>query len=791
MDSDAESDDVAQHPLQPPQVHQNETLSLESLLDMASDTSIFKLHEFKTQFLPEDAKFPLFKSDCKFLNPHPHQINAVEICMRYLFSDNPDAFENLDNTSSMQRIYAAIDKDVDRNDPDDLYDVERKSTSHGAASSSSAPQPATQEEAALVHVARVHPVPGTISCKMSVPCGGGKTAIMLLLAIIHGGNCLIVTNNVENALNILKTIIFQTNIHLVAPVRLIRPAANDKQFASEKKGKNNQDQAFVNSFIVKEDSVSDGDASRRHFLSNSGINGVTIADVCSFKAIANSSDARSTLRRLIFQSHWRLVQFDEADAVSTKDFREAMENGSIMNFDDGDGRGNILRRVPLCADHIVYLSGTWHRGLDDDGRRFLRDAGKMIYMCKSVDLEETGLLAKVAIASIVCKDDDWTMPFLNDRQNDDRRAPLRGMSVEKCRVLERLVTMHLFYGHKIMIFSRYVSQVDSLAKMFPNAFVVKGATSNREELKEQFKAKMGAIWATTTIGDRGFDVPDVQVVINLSNYGESPGKLFQRMGRALRALLGYQKKAWFYDLLSPIDQPFAASADRASILSAPRYSILVNDGYGDRVRVMKSEQVKELVLAELELESEQLPSIAYDYHVVQTNHMLCFYRAFSCKDRTTFDAAAGEAKADKKPKAKQVSSHQRLRSIIAKGGSATKMKAALDNCRTSKPSTSLTVRGREPVASTADVPSFMNNRVHCKALQAILAASPNSVVGVADADVQHDLLWKITRDIQEEAEAIMRRVDGERSAISQQVFASLEPASDGEVPLQDRCGFLF
>jgi len=476
--------------------------------------------------------------------------------------------------------------------------------------------------------------------------------------------------------------------------------------------------------------------------------------------------------------------------VSTKDFREAMCNGVVLNFDDGDGRGNITRRVPLRADHIVYWSGTWHRGLDDEGRHFLRAAGKMLYMRRSVDLEAQGLLAKVAISIIVCKDDEWTKPFANDN------PPLRGMSIEKCRVLEWIITLHLFYGHKIMVFSRYIAQVDALSKLFPGVFTVKGNTQGRESLKDKFKSEMGAVWVTTTIGDRGLDVPDVQVIINLANYGESPGKLFQRMGRGLR---DFHKFAWFYDLVSPLDQHWPGS-DRSSILCAPRYSILNHDGYQDRIKVISSSQIQGLVVKELRLEHEQMPSIAYDDPSVQANHLLSFYRAVSCKDKGTFDHSAATAGA--KTKAAKKAPVQRKRSAISKhyqNPARVKQCLAAFRLTTSTQSTSsaLSTHVREPEHDNPSLPTFMTTRKHLTALQAILAASPHSVVGTEVDALQPATLWKLVCDVQVEAETVMKRVDEERSTIRKQICSSLEAGSDDEdgeeeeIALQDRCTFIF
>jgi superfamily II DNA or RNA helicase len=804
--------------------------SFESLAHLARPNSIYTLHRKMAVLVPDVVVPPLLDAErCNFRRvPHAHQIRGVKRCMEYLFSDHPGSFADLDQTEDMKKLYASISGDDFRDVEDD---IEATTTTTATASS----PPPTSGKAPLAHVARVEPALETRGCKISIPCGGGKTAMLLLLAIMHGGNCLIVTNNAENAMQILKTIVRETNIHLFVPVRLIKPNSKSEKGTTAEVNKkrkapssgatvpparmpdhtSQEEKAELDRLIVGDDIRSDGNATRRHFLPNGGAHGITIVDINAFKEVPNACTQRTVLRRFVFQSFWNLVQFDESDAVSTADMRTAMEGGLLMDFDDGDGLGNVRRCIPLRAEHQVFWSGTWFRG-DDAGREWLYKRGPMLFRERSVDLQKAGLLADVRVCVVVCDDPgSWSEPF------EKKEQQLRGMPAEKCRALQLLMLLHGLHGHKIMIFSRYLSQVNMLEKLFPSAFVVKGGTRNRDQLDDGFRFEEGAVRLTTSVGERGLDMREVKVVFDLAGYGDSPSKFFQRMGRALRYVPEHTQ-AWVYNFVSSNDQAWCDTANQDSILQAPRYEILRLEGYLPQTRVVMSKDLHAMVLDDLRKpvigmpKEMKLTDMAYDDPLVQTNHVLTFYRAVQCKDTTAFDASScsgapgastskgGGAKKQKKAQAssnvKGISKLRRDFHIeLARRREAASTAHLAASAAAASSSTAIVASAGGALVSTfgdalPPMPPYMLTKNHCKQIQSIIAASPCEYVSEDTPEMAAVDLWSLICQIRAAAEATMKRVDSDRNDIRTQIaelHAVCNPGSSAQ-PIErmhDKCKF--
>ena len=723
---------------------------------------------------------PLLKPSCKFLQPRPHQKTAVSLAMVYLFSKTPGAFHDFD-TDVLKDAYEVVDQTTNEEDNIEQDCASRPSRKRKASETVQPGPSSVTSEAVLTHNAIIRPMHEPRGCKLSIPCGGGKTAIIILLALLHGGPTLVITNNAENALQIVKTIISETNIHLFAKVKLIRLKTNGTKQVCESSrpstgGKQklplSEEDRILEDCIVKDTFVTDGEPNRRHFLPNGACHGITVLDFQSYKELPKSSDGRTSFRQKLYQSFWPLVLFDEADSVFTHDTQKAFGEGVRLDFDDNDGLGQRTRIVPFRFKHAVYMSGTWFRG-DEAGREFLRNAGKTLYVERGVDLERRGLLAKVRVTTIVCKDDEWAAPFMDENQQ------LRGASPDKCRILELLVTLHLYYGHKIMIFSRYLSQVATLRNMFPSAFVVDGASPDRERLKRDFLSKKGAIWATTSIGSRGFDTPDVSVVINFANYGESPAKLSQRMGRALR---DFYQQAWMYDLVSGKDQNWCKSGIIDDIRMAERYAILKHDGYLPRMNVLLSEDVRGRVMQNLThgppgVSEESIPDISYDSAVVQVNHVLSFFRG-STKIDDASETTTGKKLTTKAPASKVSPTNPKMAMrLLAKSqhGSQPLRKGLLrdfEKMRRASSSALVVSQRKEAEASSSSSMSFSlpsnmptHLRNECSTLQDIIARSNHPVLDSADDPLSPDALWKIIKEIQNEAMQIMSKNDNERHEV--------------------------
>lgn len=124
---------------------------------------------------------------------------------------------------------------------------------------------------------------------------------------------------------------------------------------------------------------------------------------------------------------------------------------------------------------------------------------------------------------------------------------LLALSKSKIEETRRIVEEELSRDSKIIIFTQYVKQAETLGKIL-GIPVVTGKTEPRKRkiLMELFKSGRYRAIVLTTVGDEGIDIPDADVGIILS--GTSSRRQFiQRLGRLLRpGRDGKQKIARLY-----------------------------------------------------------------------------------------------------------------------------------------------------------------------------------------------------------------------------------------------------
>ncbi len=122
-------------------------------------------------------------------------------------------------------------------------------------------------------------------------------------------------------------------------------------------------------------------------------------------------------------------------------------------------------------------------------------------------------------------------------------------NTEKLKVAERIIMDELKAGSKIIVFTQYKAQAESIAKSV-GGFLLYGdlSASKRKAILEAFRRlKSGGVLVVTTVGDEGLDIPDANVGIFLSGTG-SRRQFIQRLGRLLRPKPG--KKAILYEIVT-------------------------------------------------------------------------------------------------------------------------------------------------------------------------------------------------------------------------------------------------
>merc|ERR1712045_125941 len=143
-----------------------------------------------------------------------------------------------------------------------------------------------------------------------------------------------------------------------------------------------------------------------------------------------------------------------------------------------------------------------------------------------------------------------------------------------------LIKYHEKRGDKTIVFSDNVYALKHYAKKLNKPFIY-GPTSQNERIQilQNFKynPKVNTIFVSK-VADTSFDLPEANVLIQISSHGGSRRQEAQRLGRILRAkkgALAEEFNAFFYTLVS---QDTAEMA-----FSRKRQRFLVNQGYAYKV----------------------------------------------------------------------------------------------------------------------------------------------------------------------------------------------------------------
>ena len=154
------------------------------------------------------------------------------------------------------------------------------------------------------------------------------------------------------------------------------------------------------------------------------------------------------------------------------------------------------------------------------------------------------------------------------------------MNPNKFRACQFLIRYHERRNDKIIVFSDNVFALKHYAIKMNKPYIY-GPTSQNERLQilQNFKLnpKVNTIFVSK-VADTSFDLPDANVLIQISSHGGSRRQEAQRLGRILRAKKGAiaeEYNAFFYTLVShdTIEMNF----------SRKRQRFLVNQGYSYKV----------------------------------------------------------------------------------------------------------------------------------------------------------------------------------------------------------------
>lgn len=261
---------------------------------------------------------------------------------------------------------------------------------------------------------------------------------------------------------------------------------------------------------------------------------------------------------------WGLLLMDEVHVVPAKMFRRVI--GSVKAHCRLGLTATLVREDDLISDLNFLI-------------------GPKLYEANWMDLTSQGYLANVQCVEVWCP---MTGPFMKEylmASNARLKQLLYVMNPSKLRAVEYLVRFHEERGDKIIVFSDLVYSLKLYAEMLKRPLIY-GETPERER-----QAILGTFRASdalrticiSKVGDTSIDLPEANVIVQVSSHFGSRRQEAQRLGRILRPKSYTQQdgsnrssfNAFFYTLVSTDTQEMFYSAKRQQYLIDQGYTFKI------------------------------------------------------------------------------------------------------------------------------------------------------------------------------------------------------------------------
>lgn len=205
--------------------------------------------------------------------------------------------------------------------------------------------------------------------------------------------------------------------------------------------------------------------------------------------------------------------------------------------------------------------------------------GPKLYEANWLELQSKGFIARVQCAEVWCTmHPEFYREYLAVKTM--KKMLFFVMNPNKFRICQFLIKYHEKRNDKIIVFSDNIFALVNYAKKMGRPYIY-GPTSQGERLQIlqnfQYNPKLNTIFVSK-IADTSFDLPEANVLIQISAHGGSRRQEAQRLGRILRAKKGMvteEYNAYFYSLVSQdtLEMQY----------SRKRQRFLVNQGYSYKV----------------------------------------------------------------------------------------------------------------------------------------------------------------------------------------------------------------
>ncbi|XP_066998978.2 general transcription and DNA repair factor IIH helicase/translocase subunit XPB [Anabrus simplex] len=270
-----------------------------------------------------------------------------------------------------------------------------------------------------------------------------------------------------------------------------------------------------------------------------------------------SWEADQTMKWLQEQE-WGIMVLDEVHTIPAKMFRRVL---TIVQSHCKLGlTATLLREDDKIADLNFLI-------------------GPKLYEANWLELQKRGFIARVQCAEVWCP---MTPEFYREYLvcKTSKKLLLYVMNPQKFRCTQYLIRYHERRGDKTIVFSDNVFALKHYAIKMNKPYIY-GPTSQSERIQIlqnfKFNPKVNTIFVSK-VADTSFDLPEANVLIQISSHGGSRRQEAQRLGRILRAKKGAiaeEYNAFFYTLVSQDTMEMS--------YSRKRQRFLVNQGYSYKV----------------------------------------------------------------------------------------------------------------------------------------------------------------------------------------------------------------
>ncbi|XP_022903652.2 general transcription and DNA repair factor IIH helicase/translocase subunit XPB [Onthophagus taurus] len=270
-----------------------------------------------------------------------------------------------------------------------------------------------------------------------------------------------------------------------------------------------------------------------------------------------SWEAEQTMKWLQDQE-WGIMVLDEVHTIPAKMFRRVL---TIVQSHCKLGlTATLLREDDKIADLNFLI-------------------GPKLYEANWLELQKRGFIARVQCAEVWCPmTPEFYREYLTCKSS--KRLLLFVMNPNKFRATQYLIRYHERRGDKTIVFSDNVFALKHYAIKMNKPYIY-GPTSQGERIQIlqnfKFNPKVNTIFVSK-VADTSFDLPEANVLIQISSHGGSRRQEAQRLGRILRAKKGAiaeEYNAFFYTLVSQDTMEMN--------YSKRRQRFLVNQGYSYKV----------------------------------------------------------------------------------------------------------------------------------------------------------------------------------------------------------------